>query len=305
MSDPLILIPARLRATRLPGKPLKDIAGKPMICRVYERAAKASRVAAAIVATDDSRIYDAVLQHGGKAVGLTGQDCHFIKARKMYLKGADDDEMIDIGQVGEIESIDPTLVQHLDREDFIPVIAPIGVDNEGESLNINADLVAGKLAETLKAEKLVLMTNTPGVLDKNGNLLTGLTAKSIDALFADDNHVEVEATYGVYQQMITAYREPDPAKGRAVMARLIRSVSSGVPAALKEVITLGRTLKKRAADILAYFDYPRTSNGPTEAINGRLEHLRGSALGFRNLTNYVARSLLETGGFRPALHPGL
>jgi Transposase len=79
--------------------------------------------------------------------------------------------------------------------------------------------------------------------------------------------------------------------------------SVGVPAALSEVTTLGRTLKKRASDVLAYFDRPATSNGPTEAINGRLEHLRGSALGFRNLTNYVARSLLETGGFRPRLHP--
>jgi len=75
-------------------------------------------------------------------------------------------------------------------------------------------------------------------------------------------------------------------------------------AALREVITLGRTLKRRAVDVLAYFDRPGTSNGPTEAINGRLEHLRGSALGFRNLTNYIARSLLETGGFRPRLHPG-
>jgi transposase len=75
-----------------------------------------------------------------------------------------------------------------------------------------------------------------------------------------------------------------------------------VPKALREVITLGRTLKRRAGDILAYFDHPGTSNGPTEAINGRLEHLRGSALGFRNLTNYVARSLLEAGGFRPQLH---
>jgi acetylglutamate kinase len=103
----------------------------------------------------------------------------------MFLKGAGDDELIDIGQVGEIDSIDPTLVQHLDSQDFIPVIAPIGVDREGESLNINADLVAGKLAETLKAEKLVLMTNTPGVLDKQGTLLTGLTAQRIDELFAD------------------------------------------------------------------------------------------------------------------------
>jgi len=133
----------------------------------------------------NKEIVSLINKHGGKAVGLTGQDGHFIKAHKMFLKGATDDEMIDIGQVGEIDSIDPTLVQHLDREDFIPVIAPIGVDKEGESLNINADLVAGKLAETLKAEKLILMTNTPGVLDKQGNLLTGLTSQKIDELFAD------------------------------------------------------------------------------------------------------------------------
>ena len=88
------------------------------------------------------------------------------------------------------------------------------------------------------------------------------------------------------------------------MQRLIHSLSHGVPGALSEVITLGRTLTKRATDVLAYFDRPGTANGPTEAINGRLEHLRGSALGFRNLTNYIARSLLETGGFRPRLHPG-
>ncbi len=87
------------------------------------------------------------------------------------------------------------------------------------------------------------------------------------------------------------------------MKRLIHSISHGVPAALVEVATLGRTLKKRAGDVLALFDRPRTSNGPTEAINGRLEHLRGSALGFRSLTNYIARSLLETGGFRQQLHP--
>ena len=88
------------------------------------------------------------------------------------------------------------------------------------------------------------------------------------------------------------------------MQAMISSVSHGVPAALSEVHTLGRTLKKRATDVLAYFDRPGTSNGPTEAINGRLEHLRGSALGFRNLTNYIARCLLEIGGFRPRLHPG-
>ena len=96
-----------------------------------------------------------------------------------------------------------------------------------------------------------------------------------------------------------------PHQGPRADDRGDRLVSAGVPAALTELITLGRTLKKRAADVLAYFDRPGTSNGPTEAINGRLEHLRGSALGFRNLTNYIARSLLETGGFRPRLHPRL
>lgn len=88
-----------------------------------------------------------------------------------------------------------------------------------------------------------------------------------------------------------------------MMQAVIDAVISGVPAALVEIRRLGRMLKQRAADILAFFDRPGTNNGPTEAINGRLEHLRGSALGFRNLTNYVARSLLEAGGFRPALHP--
>ncbi len=133
-----------------------------------------------------------------------------------------------------------------------------------------------------------------------------LTDKQIDrltTLFADDGHVEVEATWGIYQRLIAAYRHEDRRRGRELMVKLIDSISAGVPKTLTEVITLGRTLKKRAADVLAYFDHPGTSNGPTEAINGRLEHLRGSALGFRNLTNYIARSLLETGGFRPQLHP--
>ena len=90
-----------------------------------------------------------------------------------------------------------------------------------------------------------------------------------------------------------------------MLSTLIDALGHAVPAALTELRTLGRTLQRRAADVLAYFDRPGTSNGPTEAINGRLEHLRGSALGFRNLTNYLARSLLEAGGFRPRLHPRL
>ena len=142
-------------------------------------------------------------------------------------------------------------------------------------------------------------------LHTGADLLTDKQKDRLDALFAADAHVEVEATWGTYQRMVAAYRHPDRAKGRELMVKLIDSISHSVPAALTEIITLGRTLKKRAADVLAYFDRPGTSNGPTEAINGRLEHLRGSALGFRNLTNYIARSLLETGGFRPLLHPGL
>jgi transposase len=140
-------------------------------------------------------------------------------------------------------------------------------------------------------------------LHTGADLLTDKQRKRLQDLFAVDEHVEVEATWGIYQRMINAYREPDRTRGRELMSKLIDSVSNGVPKPLTEIITLGRTLKKRAADILAYFDRPGTSNGPTEAINGRLEHLRGSALGFRNLTNYIARSLLETGGFRPRLHP--
>jgi transposase len=147
--------------------------------------------------------------------------------------------------------------------------------------------------------------NARRTLHTGADLLTDKQAARLRKLFASDAYVEVEATWGIYQRMIAAYREPDRARGRELMVPLIESLSQGVPAALTEVITLGRTLTKRAADVLAYFDRPGTSNGPTEAINGRLEHLRGSALGFRNLTNYIARSLLEAGGFRQQLHPGL
>jgi acetylglutamate kinase len=121
--------------------------------------------------------------HGGKAVGLTGQDGNFIRAKKLLLpKQGHPEEWIDIGAVGEITSIDPTIISFLDSGDFIPVIAPIGVGPRGETYNINADVVAGKIAEVLQAEKLVLLTNTPGVLDKHGKLLTGITPKDIDAM---------------------------------------------------------------------------------------------------------------------------
>lgn len=123
---------------------------------------------------------------GGQAVGLTGKDGGLIHARKMMVPNKEKaGEMLDIGFVGEIESINPAVVKALQDDAFIPVISPIGFGEDGQAYNINADLVAGKMAEILKAEKLVMMTNIPGVMDKSGNLLTDLTAREIDALFAD------------------------------------------------------------------------------------------------------------------------
>jgi acetylglutamate kinase len=134
----------------------------------------------------NKEIVNMINRHGGKAVGLTGQDGNFIRAKKLLMENKEaPGEFIDIGQVGDITCIDPSIIEFLDTGDFIPVIAPIGVGNDGETYNINADVVAGKLAEILGAEKLILLTNTPGVLDKSGKLLTGLTAKEIDGLFAD------------------------------------------------------------------------------------------------------------------------
>jgi len=135
----------------------------------------------------NKEVVELINQAGGKAVGLTGQDGAFIHARKLLLpagkeKGANGS--VDLGQVGEVESIDPAVIQALEAGGFIPVVAPIGTGRDGTTYNINADLVAGKLAEVLRAEKLVVLTNTPGVLDKDGKLLTGLTPKKIDDLVA-------------------------------------------------------------------------------------------------------------------------
>ena len=131
-------------------------------------------------------IVNLINKHGGKAVGLTGQDGAFIRAEKLLMESsAEPGKMLDIGLVGDINKIDPAIIAFLDSGDFIPVVAPIGVGPDGETLNINADLVSGKLAEVLRAEKLVLMTNTPGVLDKDGKLLTGLTPREIDGLVVD------------------------------------------------------------------------------------------------------------------------
>ena len=142
----------------------------------------------------NKEIVSLINQNGGKAVGLTGKDGDFIRAKKLHVEIKGDPttasigqppEIIDLGHVGEVSSIDPAVVNMLGCSDFIPVIAPIGVGDDGQSYNINADLVAGKVAEILKAEKLILLTNTAGILDKAGKLLTGLTLKAIDGLIAD------------------------------------------------------------------------------------------------------------------------
>ena len=131
-------------------------------------------------------VVNLIHQAGGKAVGLTGKDGRFIRARKLLLENKDNPgDLIDVGQVGDITKIDPSLIALLETGAFIPVIAPIGVGPDGETYNINADVVAGKIAEVLKAEKLVLLTNTPGVLDKAGELITGITPREIDAMVAD------------------------------------------------------------------------------------------------------------------------
>ena len=140
-------------------------------------------------------------------------------------------------------------------------------------------------------------------LHTGADLLTDRQHERLDKLFTGDRHVQVQCTWGIYQRMISAYRDPNRVAGRVEMSSVIDALADGVPRPLVELRKLGRTLARRVCDVLAYFERPRTSNGPTEAVNGRLEHLRGLALGFRNLTHYIARALLEAGGLRPRLHP--
>lgn len=134
-------------------------------------------------------IVNLINRNGGKAIGLTGKDGQFIKAHKLKVSRSADDlkvpEIIDIGHVGEVDTIDTSIVNMLVNSDFIPVIAPIGTDDTGQSYNINADLVAGKMAEVLGAEKLMLLTNVAGLMDKHNNILTGLSTHQVDQLIAD------------------------------------------------------------------------------------------------------------------------
>ena len=187
--------------------------------------------------------------------------------------------------------------------DAVPVMDPFHVVRlAGDALDVCRRRVQQDTTghRGLKGDPLYKARRT---LHTGASLLTVRQRARLDAVFASEEHVEVEVTWGIYQRIVAAYREPDKKKAKLAMEAVITTITAGVPTALVEIRKLGRTMKQRAADILAFFDRPGTSNGPTEAINGRLEHLRGSALGFRNLTHYAARSLLEAGGFRPALHP--
>jgi acetylglutamate kinase len=178
--------------------------GGPQIGQLLGRLGKESRFVDGMRVTDsetmdvvemvlgglvNKEIVNLITHHGGRAVGLTGKDGDLIRARKLVIKrhtpDLDAPEIIDIGHVGEVESIDSGVVDMLIGGDFIPVIAPIGVDSSGQSYNINADLVAGRMAEVLKAEKLILLTNTAGLLDKQGRLLTGLKVNGVKHLMED------------------------------------------------------------------------------------------------------------------------
>jgi acetylglutamate kinase len=178
--------------------------GGPQISQVLTRIGKESRFVAGMRVTDretmdivemvlgglvNKEIVSLINRHGGKAVGLTGKDGGLIRARKLVLDRDDpalkESEIVDVGHVGEVDAIDPEVVDLLDTRDFIPVIAPIGVGSDGHAYNINADTVAGKLAITLQAEKLILLTNTSGVLDRSGGLLTGLSAAEVNRFIAD------------------------------------------------------------------------------------------------------------------------
>jgi len=177
--------------------------GGPQIAQLLERVGKESKFIQGMRVTDtetmdivemvlgglvNKSIVTMINQQGGRAVGLTGKDGSLIRAKKMQMSIDSDSntsEIIDLGHVGEVQTIDPAVVSMLDDDHFIPVIAPIGVGDDGQSYNINADLVAGKLATVLGAEKLLLLTNTVGILDKQGKLLTGLNAKQVDEYIAD------------------------------------------------------------------------------------------------------------------------
>ncbi|MGD9601653.1 MAG: acetylglutamate kinase [Gammaproteobacteria bacterium] len=178
--------------------------GGPQIGSLLDRLGKESRFVEGMRITDaetmdvvemvlgglvNKEIVNLINSHGGRAIGLTGKDGPLIRAHKLTLtrrrESLEAPEIIDLGHVGEVTSIDRSVIDYLTRGEFIPVIAPIGVGDDGASYNINADLVAGKVAEVMQAEKLIMLTNITGLLDREGRLLTGLDTAEVDRLMAD------------------------------------------------------------------------------------------------------------------------
>ena len=225
--------------------------GGPQIGRLLERIGKESRFVEGMRVTDsetmdvvemvlgglvNKEIVNLINGHGGNAVGLTGKDGRLIHARKLTMTRSrpelDAPEIIDIGHVGEVASIDTGVLEHLARADFIPVIAPIGVGDGGMSYNINADLVAGKLAEALAAEKLILLTNTPGLLDRDGALITHLDVKGVEALIADGTVVggmlpKVRCALDAVQGGVQAAQIIDGRVEHAVLLEVFTSAGMG------------------------------------------------------------------------------
>lgn len=225
--------------------------GGPQIGNLLERVGKESEFIQGMRVTDtetmdivemvlgglvNKEIVNLIHQHGGNSVGLTGKDGNLITAKKLHLTpndpSASKSEIIDIGHVGEVDKIDTKVIQMLISDDFIPVIAPVGVGADGHSYNINADLVAGKVAEALGAEKLMLLTNIPGLLDKEGNLLTGLNTETVDALIADGTIYggmlpKIQCALDAVQNGVTAAHIVDGRVEHAVMLEVFTDEGVG------------------------------------------------------------------------------
>ena len=187
----------------------------------------------------NKQIVNLIHRNGGRAVGLTGKDGELIRARKLLLKATEAEapeykasEIIDIGHVGEVQGIDSQVLEMLGDSDFIPVIAPIGVDDDGNSYNINADLVAGKVAEVLRAEKLILLTNVAGLKDKQGKILTGLSAERVKELIADGTIFggmlpKIECALNAVQNGVASSHIIDGRVAHAVLLEILTNAGIG------------------------------------------------------------------------------
>lgn len=220
--------------------------GGPQIAELLDRLGKESKFIQGMRVTDNEtmavvemvlgglvnkEIVSLIQSNGGKAIGLTGKDGGLIKARKLELAGESGDT-VDIGQVGEVESINTGVLEMLAASDVIPVIAPIGADDNGEAYNINADFVAGAVAEVLKAEKLILLTNVSGLADKQGNILTGLSSDRVQALIADGTIYggmlpKIQCALNAVEQGVTSSHIIDGRVAHAVLLEILTDKGVG------------------------------------------------------------------------------